>query len=209
MVEGSRCFASGELPGAAAAGPAGSTGVVKHDKARYFFVVVPALLVIIFVKEGCLLLFLLLPRYFKGLLFQDLPRLFNIFQNLSKSFFSRRKVTFSFCFFQDLPRFAFFKMFQNFPKSSRIFRKVASPKISWEFSTFLLPRFPKASFRSFPDFPEVFWDSPGVFHWLSNTPYTGNRWGGQVWFPVWFTQLLHLHVFLVRLVDIGYIRFCG
>ena len=129
MVEGSRCFASGELPGAAAAGPAGSTGSSSMTR-RCIFVVVSALLVVIFVKEGCLLLFLLLPRYFKGLLFQDLPRLFNIFQNLSKSFFSRRKVTFSSCFFQDLPRFAFFKMFQNFPKPSRIFRKVASPKIS-------------------------------------------------------------------------------
>ena len=208
MVEGSRCFASGEPSGAAAAGPAGSTGSSSMTR-RCIFVVVSALLVIIFVKEGCLLLFLILPRYSEGLLF---PRSSKTFQDLPESFeifLSRRKVTFSSCFFQDLPRFASFKMFQNFPKSSRIFRKVASPKISWEFSTFLLPRFPKASFRSFPDFPEVFWDSPGVFHWLSNTLYTGNRWGGQFWFPVWFTELLHLHIYLVRLVDIGYIRFCG
>ena len=146
MVEGSHCSASGKLPGAAAARPAESTGVVKHDKARYFSVAVPALLVIIFVKEGCLLLSYFSQDLPKVCFFQDLLKLYKIFQNLSKSFFSRRKVTFSSCFFQDLPRFAFFKMFQNFPKSSRIFQKFVSSKISRESSTFLLPRFPKSFF---------------------------------------------------------------
>ena len=135
MVEGSHCSASGELPGAAAAGPAGSTGSSSMTR-RCIFVVVSALLVVIFVKEGCLLLSYFSQDLPKVRFFQDLPKLSKIFQNLSKSFFSRRKVTFSSCFFQDLPRFASFKMFQNFPKPSRIFRKVASPKISWEFSTF-------------------------------------------------------------------------
>ena len=105
------------------------------------------------------------------------------------------------CLFQDVPKVS--KTFQNFPKGC------FSQNLLRVFNLFLLPRSPKASFRSFPDFPEVFWDSPGVFHWLSNTLYTGNRWGGQFWFPVWFTELLHLHIYLVRLVDIGYIRFCG
>ena len=129
MVEGSRCFASGELPGAAAAGPAGSTGSSSMTR-RCIFVVVSALLVVIFVKEGCLLLSYFSQDLPKVCFFQDLPKLSKIFQSLPKSFFSRRKVTFFSCFFQDLPRFASFKMFQNFPKPSRIFRKVASPKIS-------------------------------------------------------------------------------
>ena len=145
----------GELPGAAAAGPAGSTGVVKHDKARYFFVVVPALLVIIFVKEGCLLLFLFLPRYSKGLLF---PR-------SSKT-----------CLFQDVPKFS--KIFQNVPKGC------FSQHLLRVFSLFTSTVSQSFFFRSFPDFPGVFWDSPWVFHRLSNTLYTGNRWGGQFWFPV-------------------------
>ena len=123
MVEGSHCSASGKLPGAAAARPAESTGVVKHDKARYLFVAVPALLVIIFVKEGCLLLSYFSQDLPKVCFFQDLPKLSKIFQNLSKSFFSRRKVTFFFlllprsskvCLFQDVPKFS--KIFQNFPK---------------------------------------------------------------------------------------------
>ena len=184
MVEGSRCFASGELSGAAAAGPAGSTGSSSMTR-RCIFVVVSALLVVIFVKEGCLLLFLLLPRYFKGLLFQDLPRLFNIFQNLSKSFFHEGRwpsLLASSKIFQGLPFSRCSKIFQNLPEFSE---RLLLPKSPESFQPlFLLPRFPKASFRSFPDFPEVFWDSPGVFHWLSNTLYTGNRWRGQFWFPV-------------------------
>ena len=123
MVEGSHCSASGELPGAAAAGPAGSTGVVKHDKAMYFFVVVPALLVIIFVKEGCLLLFLFLPRYSKGLLFprfsktfQDLPESFEIFLFAKEGdlLFLLLPRSSKVCLFQDVPKFS--KIFQNVPE---------------------------------------------------------------------------------------------
>ena len=158
MVEGSRCFASGELPGAAAAGPAGSTGVVKHDKARYFFVVVPALLVIIFVKEGCLLLSYFSQDLPKVCFFQDLPKLSKIFQNLSKSFFSRRKVTFSFCFFQDLPRFASFKMFQNFQNLLEFSERLLLPKSPESFQPFYFHDFPKlllGVFLTFQKYSEI------------------------------------------------------
>ena len=118
MVEGSHCSASGKLPGAAAAGPAGSTGVVKHDKARYFFVVVPALLVIIFVKEGCLLLFLFLPRYSKGLLF---PRSSKTFQDLPESFEIFLFAKEGDLLFLLLPRSSKVCLFQDVPKFSKIF----------------------------------------------------------------------------------------
>ena len=140
-------------------------------------------------------------------IFQDFSISSRIFRNLSfregrwPSLLASSKI------FQGLPFSRCSKIFQNLPEFSERLLLPKSPESFQPF--FLLPRFPKASFRSFPDFPEVFWDSPGVFHWLSNTLYTGNRWGGQFWFPVWFTELLHLHIFLVRLVDIGYIRFCG
>ena len=122
MVEGSRCFASGELPGAAAAGPAGSTGSSSMTR-RCIFVVISALLVIIFVKEGCLLLFLLLPRYSKGLLFprfsktfQDLPESFEIFLFAKEGdlLFLLLPRSSKVCLFQDVPKFS--KIFQNFPK---------------------------------------------------------------------------------------------
>ena len=122
MVDGSRCFASGELPGAAAAGPAGSTGSSSMTR-RCIFVVVSALLVVIFVKEGCLLLFLLLPRYSKGLLFprssktfQDLPESFEIFLFAKEGdlLFLLLPRSSKVCLFQDVPKFS--KIFQNFPK---------------------------------------------------------------------------------------------
>ena len=157
MVEGSRCFASGELPGAAAAGPAGSTGSSSMTR-RCIFVVVSALLVIIFVKEGCLLLFLLLPRYFKGLLFQDLPRLFNIFQNLSKSFFHEGRwpsLLASSKIFQGLPFSRCSKIFQNLPEFSE---RLLLPKSPESFQPFYFHDFPKlllGAFLTFQKYSEI------------------------------------------------------
>ena len=158
MVEGSRCFASGELPGAAAAGPAGSTGSSSMTR-RCIFVVVSALLVVIFVKEGCLLLFLLLPRYFKGLLFQDLPRLFNIFQNLSKSFFREGRwpsLLASSKIFQGLPFSRCSKIFQNLPEFSE---RLLLPKSPESFQPpFYFHDFPKlllGAFLTFQKYSEI------------------------------------------------------
>ena len=139
-------------------------------------------------------------------IFQDFSISSRIFRNLSFAkegdlLFLLLPRSSKVCLFQDVPKFS--KIFQNVPKGC------FSQHLLRVFSLFTSTVSQSFFFRSFPDFPGVFWDSPGVFHWLSNTLYTGNRWGGQFWFPVWFTELLHLHIYLVRLVDIGYIRFCG
>ena len=104
-------------------GQRGAQGSSSMTRRCIFFVVVPALLVIIFVKEGCLLLFLLLPRYSKGLLFprssktfQDLPESFEIFLFAKEGdlLFLLLPRSSKVCLFQDVPKFS--KTFQNFPK---------------------------------------------------------------------------------------------
>ena len=185
MVEGSRCFASGEPSGAAAAGPAGSTGSSSMTR-RCIFRCCFSLTGYHFRKGRLPPSFLTSPKIFLKVcfskIFQDFSISSRIFRNLSfregrwPSLLASSKI------FQGLPFSRCSKIFQNLPEFSE---RLLLPKSPESFQPlFLLPRFPKASFRSFPDFPEVFWDSPGVFHRLSNTAYVGNRWGGQFWFPV-------------------------
>ena len=158
MVEGSRCFASGELPGAAAAGPAGSTGVVKHDKAMYFRCRL-SLIGCHFRKERLPSSFLTSPKIFQRFafskIFQDFPRSSRIFRNLSfregrwPSLFASSKI------FQGLPLSRCSKIFQNLPEFSE---RLLLPKSPESFQPFYFHDFPKlllGAFLTFQKYSEI------------------------------------------------------
>ena len=122
MVEGSRCFASGELPGAAAAGPAGSTGSSSMTR-RCIFRCCFSLTGYHFRKGRLPPSFLTSPKIFLKVcfskIFQDFSISSRIFRNLSFTkegdlLFLLLPRSSKVCLFQDVPKFS--KTFQNFPK---------------------------------------------------------------------------------------------
>ena len=122
MVEGSRCFASGEPSGAAAAGPAGSTGSSSMTR-RCIFRCCFSLTGYHFRKGRLPPSFLTSPKIFLKVcfskIFQDFSISSRIFRNLSLSkegdlLFLLLPRSSKVCLFQDVPKFS--KTFQNFPK---------------------------------------------------------------------------------------------
>ena len=122
MVEGSRCFASGELSGAAAAGPAGSTGSSSMTR-RCIFRCCFSLTGYHFRKGRLPPSFLTSPKIFLKVcfskIFQDFSISSRIFRNLSFTkegdlLFLLLPRSSKVCLFQDVPKFS--KTFQNFPK---------------------------------------------------------------------------------------------
>ena len=122
MVEGSRCFASGELSGAAAAGPAGSTGSSSMTR-RCIFRCCFSLTGYHFRKGRLPPSFLTSPKIFLKVcfskIFQDFSISSRIFRNLSFAkegdlLFLLLPRSSKVCLFQDVPKFS--KIFQNVPK---------------------------------------------------------------------------------------------
>ena len=139
-------------------------------------------------------------------IFQDFSISSRIFRNLSfregrwPSLFASSKI------FQGLPLSRCSKIFQNLPEFSE---RLLLPKSPESFQPFYFHDFPKlllGVFLTFQEYSEI------LHEFFIGFPIhftQGIDEEGSFDFRFWFTPLLHLHVFLVRLVDIGYIRFCG
>ena len=173
MVEGSRCFASGELSGAAAAGPAGSTGSSSMTR-RCIFRCCFSLTGYHFRKGRLPPSFLTSPKIFLKVcfskIFQDFSISSRIFRNLSFTkegdlLFLLLPRSSKVCLFQDVPKFS--KIFQDFPKGC--------------FSQNLLRVF--NLFFYFHDFPKLLL---GAF--LTFQKYSEILQEFSIGFPIHFTQ---------------------
>ena len=158
MVEGSRCFASGELPGAAAAGPAGSTGSSSMTR-RCIFRCCFSLTGYHFRKGRLPPSFLTSPKIFLKVcfskIFQDFSISSRIFRNLSfregrwPSLLASSKI------FQGLPFSRCSKIFQNLPEFSE---RLLLPKSPESFQPFYFHDFPKlllGAFLTFQKYSEI------------------------------------------------------